>query len=100
MKENNGKEIRDFMDNMEKTAGKESTIRFIQTMLGLMSTSGFKPATIEITRISIHDLIQEIMTKYVLIKNENKETLNKIEIFFDDIKNQIINFSDSLEREE
>lgn len=95
----NEKEIRDFIDNMEKTSGKESTDMFIQSMLGLMSTSGFKPATIEMTRIAIHDLIHEIMTKYVLIKNENEKTINKIEIFLDDIKNQIINFSDSLEKE-
>lgn len=99
MKENKEKEIRDFMDNMEKTSGEESTIMFIQSTLGLMSASGFKPATIEMTRIAIFDLIREIMNKYVLIKNENEETLNKIEIFLNDIKNQIINFSDSLEKE-
>ena len=90
------KSIKDYLDTIKEVGGKEQVPNFIDMMTGLLVASGDKRAIISQLEYEIMEMLQNIVEKHVLIRNSNDETLDKIELFFTDIKNQIIDFSNEL----
>ena len=91
---NNNEDMESLFNSLSKI---DKDIIIMNIMLEMMASKGYKPAKIQILQNEITDLIQyNIMEKYIIIYETNEEILNQTEAFFQNIKEQIIDFSDKL----